>query len=166
MTSRKTWVWAVVVLLAIVVVTMIVVAGAGVYFVTSHIKTERVATADALQSFEAVKASLPTPQPLFELDEDQRPRALRPLTDLPTSATRPDNLLLLAWDPDGERLIRASLPLWMVRFGKGRMHIGKDGHGFELDRLELDGEQLARIGPALVVDVRSHDGTRLLLWTQ
>jgi len=166
MASRKTWVWAIVAVLGLGLIALVVVAGAGVYFVTSHISTEHTTNAEALQSFDAVKATLPNSQPLFELDEEERPRVVHPLADLPTSAAKPQNLQLLAWDPDREKLIRASLPLWMVRFGKGRMHLGKNRPDFELGRLELNGEELERVGPALLFDVRNHDGTRLLLWTE
>jgi hypothetical protein len=75
-------------------------------------------------------------------------------------------VLLLAWDPERGRLTRVSLPLWMIRFGKGRMQFGKHHRPFELEQLELDPEELERIGPALLFDVRNHDGMRLLLWTQ
>jgi hypothetical protein len=166
MASRKTWVWVVVALLGIGLLTLIVVAGAGIYFVTSHIKSEHTTSAEALQSFDRVKATLPNTQPLFELGEDERPRRLRPTDELPTAAAAPETLQLLAWDPESERLIRVSMPLWLIRFGKGRMRLANDHQSLELDRLELDAEELERIGPALLFDVRNHDGTRLLLWTR
>ncbi|MCC7008079.1 MAG: hypothetical protein IT184_04630 [Acidobacteria bacterium] len=165
MASRKTWIWAIVAVLGALLVVLIAAAGTGLYFVSRHIATEHTTSADALRSFDAVTASLPNPQPIFELGDDERPRAVRPLSELPTSPTRPETLRLLAWDPDGERLIRASLPLWMIRFGRGRMRVGKDRRPLDLDRLELDSEELQRIGPALLFDVRDHDGSRLLLWT-
>jgi hypothetical protein len=48
---------------------------------------------------------------------------------------------------------------------KAKLDLGSD-EGFDLEHLNLDGEELARIGPALVFDYRDRDGARVLLWTQ
>jgi hypothetical protein len=166
MASRKTWVWILVGTAGVGLVGLIVVAGAGVYFVTRHISTEKSTSAEAIRAFDAVRASFPNQKPLYDLDNAERPRVARPLNKIPTSQSKPDHLWVLAWDPDDERLVKVSLPFWVLRLGKRKMEIiGKDG-GFDLERLNLDGEELERIGPALIFDFRDRDGVRVLLWTQ
>jgi hypothetical protein len=141
------------------------VAGAGLYFVSRHIQTERLAHSDAQRAFDDVKASLPRPDPLFTLEGDE-PRAAVALADLPTSDTRPDHVHLLAWDPDAGRLARISLPVWVLRFGKGKLNLAGEGRGIDLEQLEFDPDELDRIGPQLLHDVRHADGARVLLWTR
>jgi hypothetical protein len=166
MGSRKTWVWIIVGVLGLCLFGLILVAGAGVYFVTRHISTERSTSTEAIQAFDAVRASFPNQRPLYELDAAEQPRVARPLGELPTSTSRPQSLRMLAWDPDKQRLVKVSLPFWILRLKKSRMDVVGRERGFDLERLDLDGEELERIGPALVFDFRDQDGVRVLLWTQ
>jgi hypothetical protein len=46
------------------------------------------------------------------------------------------------------------------------MSIESDGHGFNLEHLDLDARQLERIGATLLFDFRDQDGVRVLVWTQ
>ena len=167
MATRRTWLWIVLGVLGFCVFCLIAVAGAGVYFVSQHIKTERVTNADAIRAFDEVKARFSGAPPLYELDNTEQPRMARPLSELPTSNAKPDQLWLLAWDPDDERLVKASLPFWILTMGgQQKMEVAGRGRDFDLDRLKLDPQELERIGPRLVFDFRDHDGARVLLWTQ
>jgi len=165
MASRKTWVWVVVGAGSVCLVGLVAIAGAGVYFVSRHISTERSTSAEAIRAFDAVKASFAEQRPLYELDNEERPTMPRPFSEFPTSSIRPEHLRFLAWDPEQERLIKISLPFWVLRMHKAKLDLGS-GEGFDLEHLNLDGEELARIGPALVFDYRDRDGARVLLWTQ
>ena len=164
-TTRKTWVWICVAIFAIGIVALVIVAGAGVYFVTQHIQTERRSTPDAMGAFENVRRSFRDAQPIYELDSSEQPRAVRSLAEMPTSPTRPESLAILAWNPEDERLVRVSLPFWVLRFGRHKLDIDR-AEGFDLSALELDVPELERIGPALVFDFRNHEGVRVLVWTQ
>lgn len=165
MGSRKTWVWVVAAVCGLCLLGLLALAGAAVFFVTRHISTERSTSADAIRAFDAVRANFPDQKPLYELDSRERPTMTRPIDELPTSPVKPENLRVLAWDPHDERLIRISLPFWILRMQKAKMDLG-DSTTFDLGHLDLDGRQLERIGPALVFDYRGHDGARVLLWTQ
>ena len=166
MATRKTWVWIIVGIAGVSLVALIAVAGAGVYFVSRHIRTERMTSADAIRAFDSVKSSFHDQRPLYELDSAEHPRVVRPLMDLPTSNTKPESLWVLAWDPDDERLVKVSLPFWMLSVGRKKMEIAGAGREFDLERLNLDTNELERIGPALLFDLRERDGARVLLWTQ
>ena len=144
---------------------LIAVAGAGIYFVSRHISSEQSTSAEAIRAFDAVRTSFPDQRPLYELDNEDRPTMPRAFSEFPTSPTRPEHLRLLAWNPDEERLVKISLPFWILRMHKAKLDVGA-GEAFDLEHLKLDGEELARIGPALVFDYRDRDGARVLLWTQ
>jgi hypothetical protein len=163
MASRRTWI--VLGVLGAGLVVLLAVAGAAVYFVTQHVQTRRETSAEALRAFDAVRASFGNERPLYELDQDEEPRMVRPLSELPAAPAAPTKLQILAWDPEEQRTVRLALPFWMLRLGKSDVSVVEDD-GFNLERLQLDVDELARIGPALVFDFRNRDGVRVLLWTE
>jgi hypothetical protein len=163
--SKKTWIWVIVAILALCTMALFAVAGLGIYFVTSHISTDRTSSSEAFRRFDQVRAKFEEQRPLFELDSDEEPRIVRKLSDLPTSARQPTELMVLAWDPDDERLSSITLPFWILRMGRRNIEVQHDG-GFDLNALDLDVEQLERVGPQLVFDFRTPDGERVLVWTQ
>jgi hypothetical protein len=164
--SKKTWVWVLVTCAVLAIIAMFAVAGLGLYFVTSHVSTGRTSDRDALRTFDETRARFKDQRPLFEIGSDDRPRFTRRLTDLPTSPAKPQNLWILAWDPDEERLSKISLPFWMLRIGKQKIEISERHHGFALEDLDLDVNELERVGPLLVFDFRTSSGERVLVWTQ
>jgi hypothetical protein len=164
MASRRTWI--VVGVLGAAVGLLLVAAGTAIYFVTQHVHTGRSTSAEALRTFDAVRASFGSQRPLYELDQSDEPRAVRPLHELPTAAKASTHLWILAWDPDEERTVRLSLPFWMLRLGKRDVAVMQKDTGFDLEGLQLDVDELARVGPALVFDFRNHEGVRVLLWTE
>jgi len=163
--SKKTWIWVLVGAFGLMVLAMAAVAGVGLYFVTSHISTDKTSSADALRTFDDIRAEFKNSPPLFELDSEETPRATRTLSDLPSSSRRPENLVVLVWDPDDERLAKISLPLWMLRLGRQNIDIQHDS-GFDLDQLHLDIDELERVGPMLIFDLRTDEGERVLIWTR
>jgi len=166
MASRKTWLWVLVGICAMGLVVLIAAAGAGIYYVTRHVQSAPASSTDALRTFDAVKTSFGDTKPLYELDRTEHPRPTRPLSSLPTSRVPPKDLWVLVWDPDNERVIKLSLPFWMLRLGKQKFSLPHGNAGVELENLDLDLRQLERIGPALVIDYRHPEGARVLLWTQ
>lgn len=162
--SRRTWLWILVAVLGLGIVFVIVVAGAGMYFVSKHFKASRISTADAITAIDEARARFKTEQPVFLLDKSDHPRQVRKLEDMPTSKIKTENVYVLAWDPDKERLVRVSLPFWMLRLGRQKIDI--NGGGFDLQRLQLDMKELQRVGPVLLFDLRTPNGDRVVVWTQ
>lgn len=165
MATRRTWLWIIVACLGVIILGLMAIAGAGIYFVTSHIDTARVSSADAMRQFDEARAVFKDQQPLFELDKEEHPQATRPLQDLPRSSVRPTNLTVMAWDADDERIVKISLPFWLLRMGGEQIEIN-NRRGFDLSDLHLDVHDLERIGPALLFDYRASSGERVLVWTQ
>jgi hypothetical protein len=166
MATRKTWIWVIVITLSVCVVGMLAVAGAGVYFVASHIDTRQASSSEAFQEFDRARAAFKAQKPLFELDQRERPRLTQEVASLPTAAARPEYLWILAYDPDREgRIVKVNLPFWLLRFGKNKIQLDND-HGFDLGRLNIDVHDLERIGPMLLIDYQSTSGERVLVWTR
>jgi hypothetical protein len=165
MASRKTWLWIAAVVAGLGVLALFAVAGAGVYFVTRHIDTRTTTAEDAAMAFGEARARFKDQPPLFDLDEQGHATAMRDLDTLPAGPVTPASLWILAWDPDEQRLVRLSLPLWLMKMGRRNVDIRSD-HSFALEDLKLDMQELERIGPVLVIDFRGPTGERVLIWTQ
>jgi hypothetical protein len=145
---------------------MLAVAGAGVYFVASHIDTRQATSSEAFQEFDRARAAFSEQKPLFELDQREHPKLVRELSAIPTSATKPEYLWILAFDPDDDgRIVKVNLPFWLLRLGRNKIKIAEGG-GFDLERLDIDVNDLQRIGPMLLFDHRSTSGERVLVWTK
>jgi hypothetical protein len=166
MASKKTWIWIIVGVVGACVLGVVALAGVGVYFVSQHVSAKRSTPADALQAVEAARAFFKDQPPLLELDSFGRPQPTRPFASLPTSATKPSELWVLAWNADDEKLVKLSVPFWILRFGRRKLDVNSGDSGFDLDRLHLDINELERIGPTLILDLRHPNGERVLVWTR
>jgi len=167
MQSRKNWIWILSAVLGCGVVGLAVAAGAGVYFVTRHIHVQTSTRAAATAELDGARARFGDAQPLFDaapagqhLEAHQKSHARH------ASSSRPDDLHILAWDPDTERLVRVSLPFWVLRYGHQRVRFRSPLHEFDLSDLKLDLPTLEREGPALLVDHRDPSGHRVVVWTE
>jgi len=137
----------------------------GFYFFSQHFDTKVVSRETASTEFERVKVQFTGQKPLIELDE--RGRFLRANSDraVQPNARRPDQLYVLAFDPDDERIVKVTIPFWLLRL-KSRGTIDFNGGNLELEDLKLTVEDLERFGPTLIVDHKSPGGERVLVWSQ
>jgi hypothetical protein len=166
MSPVKTWLKIVFVLIALGMLGMCAVAGAGVYFFSKHVNTTRVSSSSALTQFDQVLARFKDQKPLVEVDASERIRRTREISTLPTAAARATTLVVMAWDPDEGRIVNLKLPLWILAMGQKKVELGAGPDSFDLRRLELDVKEMERVGSLLVVDVRSASGDRVLVWTE
>jgi hypothetical protein len=161
----KTWIWILVCLFGVCVLCVVAMAGAGFYFFSQHFDTKVVSRERAGSEFEHVKAQFTGQKALIELDE--RGRFLRTNADRAAqpNARRPDQLYVLAFDPDDERIVKVTIPFWLLRF-KPRATVDFNGGRLELEDLKLTVEDLERFGPTLIVDHKTARGERVLVWSQ
>ena len=164
MAKRRTWLWILAGVLGVGVLFIIAIAGFGVYFVTSHVKAGHSSSTEAFQAFDEARAQFKDPAPLFEVDRHDEPKMRRRLEQMPTGSRKAETMMILAWDPDRERLARVSMPFWMLRLGKSKIDLTTGG--FDFERVQLDIEQLERVGPIVLFDHRPQTGQRVLVWTQ
>jgi hypothetical protein len=162
----KTWVWVVLAIVVIGVLGVVAMAGVGLYYFSQHIDTKTASPAVAARDFEQVTVRFTGQKPLIELDE--RGRYLRSNTDRqpPPNTTAPDELNVMAFDPDDQRIVRVSIPFWILRMKMKGTTIDLNGNQMDLEDLKLTVDDLERFGPALIVDHRSTSGERVLVWSQ
>ncbi len=162
----KTWVWVVLAVVAVCILCVIAVAGVGVYFFTKHINTKAVSATTAAQDFEQVARGFAGQKPLIELDEHGR--YLRANTDrqAPPNAKPPEELHVMAFDPDDGRIVRVNIPFWLLRMKMRGTTIDFNGNRMDLEDLKLTVEDLEHFGPTLIVDHRSSSGERVMVWSQ
>jgi hypothetical protein len=161
----KTWIWIIVSVVVICILGAVAVAGMGYYFFTKHFDTKVTSPASATVEFEQVKAQFIGQKPLIELDERGRFLRANPDRSGRTDTRRPDQLYVLAFDPDDERIVKVTVPFWLLRL-KARGTIDFNGGQLELEDLKLTVEDLERFGPTLIVDHKSSGGERVLVWSQ
>jgi len=166
MAKRRTWLWIIGGLAATGLLAVVALAAASVYFVSRHVHAETTSSSDAISSFDEVVGAFQGRRPLYGLDAQDRPVLTTELAALPSAPLPSSSLMVQAWKPDDERLVRLSLPFWLLKFSPDQLRVSGDRGDFDLHELQLDIEQLARIGPALVLDYRNQDGVRVLLWTK
>lgn len=166
MAKTKTWLWIILGVMGLGIFCMFGLAAAGVYFVASHIDTDRVSSAEALRQFDAERERFGTQLPLFELDEFEHPREVRRLRDLPSATRKPREMRIMAWDPDEGRVVSVTLPFWILRLGGRNIEIQPGRSGFRVEQLDVDVGELERVGSILLFDLRTTDGERVLIWTQ
>jgi hypothetical protein len=162
----KTWIWVVVGVVGLGVLCVVAMAGVGFYFFSQHFDTKVVSRESAGSEFEHVKAQFAGQKALIELDE--RGRFLRANADRAAQPTarRPDQLYVLAFDPDDERIVKVTIPFWLLRFKARGATVDFNGGRLDLEDLKLTVEDLERFGPTLIVEHKSARGERVLVWSQ
>jgi len=162
----KTWVWVVMAVVVLGVLCLVAMAGFGFYYASRHIQT-RVATPEsAARDFAEIRARFSGQQPLIELDD--KGRFLKAHTDRKPApqAKTPESVNVLAYDPDEERLVRLSIPFWLLRLKTGDASIDFNGRKMDLEDLRLSVEDLERFGPTLIAEHKTPDGSHVIVWSQ
>jgi hypothetical protein len=162
--TRRTWLWVLAAVLGLGVVFIIAMAGFGVYFVSNNVRAGQATASDAFKQFDEARAPFGDQPAVFELDERERPKQLREFSSMPTGEKKAETMWILVWDPDRERIVRVSMPFWVLRLGRQKIDIAEGG--FDFQSLQLDVAELERVGPVLLFDLRRSAGERVLVWTQ
>jgi len=166
MAAGRTWLKIILVLIALGMLGMCAVAGAGVYFVSQHVNTSSISAPDALQQFDDARAKFKDVRPLIEIDENEHVNQLRAVSEIPTAEVKATTLMVMAWDPTDERIVNFKIPLWVLGIGERKIDLGIGAESFDMRRLKINAKDLERIGPALVLDLKAPSGDRALVWTQ
>jgi hypothetical protein len=167
--SRKTWIS--VLIAAVIIVGMLAAAAVGgtVYFFSRHVHTQPVETADAAREFETARARFSGHPPLIEMRRGDEPLLHRELLKSEAPARPLASLRVLAYDPDDGKLVRISIPFWLLRLapsGKRMSFLSENGVDFDSDRVHLTLEDLERRGPGLILDHTDRQGSLVLVWTE
>jgi len=166
MAKARTWILIILATIGTIVVGLLVLAGVGTYWLTQHIKTQPSTATSAVKTFEQQRAQLGTEPALVMLDDLESPQSLvKKINDLPAGAAPATNMEILVWSPDSERTVRITVPFWVLKLGRKKINIS-GANAFDFDRLNIDVNQLERIGPKLIADLERPGGERVLVWTK
>lgn len=162
-----TWVWVVIGIVAVCIIGLLAVAGMGVYFVARQVETQAASPARAEEAFGRERARFKDQKPVIEIDEDDnvKAEALEAALKTPGERRKLDNLSVLAWDADDERLVRIDVPFWLLRLKSDPLDILADS-GIRGERIRITVDDIERMGPRLLIDHRGRRGDRVLVWTQ
>ena len=166
MSSARTWIKIAIILVALGLMGMCAIAGAGIYFVSKHIDTERVTSGNALKQFDGVLARFKDQKALIEVDSSDRIRRNKDLSEFPTGATKATRLVVMAWDPDEGRIVNVKIPIWVLTMGQQKVDLGIGAESLDLRRMDLDFKEVERIGSILLIDVHTRGGERVLIWSE
>jgi hypothetical protein len=163
----KTWIWVVLGILVACVATAVVLAGSAFYFFSHHIETHSATAAGAEREFASAKARFNGQKPLVELDRHGTlAHANTDRGTAPRTERVPEHVVVMAFDPDDGRIIRVTLPFWLLRLKSRHASIDFNGKRMDLEDLKLSVADLERYGPTLIIDQSSADGNRVLVWSQ
>ena len=152
------------------IILLIFVVGVGVVILSvawfrQALDVTEVSQANATQQFDEIRAKFSGQLPLIEM-RDGEPALVAARKDEAPSTSKLTTLHLMAWDEDEEKLVRFSLPFWLLRMKSGPIAFSSYSSGF--DRVSLRPEDIERHGPGLILDV-SEDRRgrgRVLIWAE
>lgn len=161
--SRKA-LWIVLGVVGFIALCIVAFAAFGFYFVTQNLDMTEATASEASLSFDDVRAKFKD-GPILRIDPDERVTLTRPPPDS-APAERPTHMYVMAYDPDDQRIVRVTVPFWMLRLGRENIRLGAGGDGdIQFEQLRITAEELERYGPTLLVD-HTERGNRVLVWTQ
>ena len=162
----KTWVWVVVGIIVVGILGIVAMAAFSVYYVSQHVKTTEASPAMATREFEQVKTRFTGQLPLIELDDRGQLLRSNPDRHVQQNPHPPEQLNVLAFDPESGRIVRVTIPFWLLRLKVGGTTVDFNGGRMDLEDLKLTVEDLERFGPTLIVDHKTPRGDRVLVWSQ
>ena len=162
--TKRTWISILIAGVVIVGLLAIAVVGGTALFFYRHIDAKFTAQENAERTFAETRARFAGQTPLIELSSGDEPTVHHP------SGSRRDIQALhaLAYDAASGKLTHVDVPGWLLRLMSGGGHLrlaNMDAFGDD-DTAKLTLEDLERHGPGLVMDVRRHRGSQLLVWTE
>jgi len=166
--SRKTWISVVIASVVIVGLLAVAAIGGTVFFIYRHVNTQFTASDNAEQQFAEARARFTGQQPLIEIRKGDEPLLHREVIPASRPAAKLDTLRVMAYDTHARKLVRVSIPFWLLRMAPSR-HVSlldDSGIDFDSDRVRLTLEDLERRGPGLILDQADRRGSQVLIWTE
>lgn len=170
MPKKKNWG-----LIILGIVIFVVIVGAGIiatvgYVIYRQMDLQTVATESPEEEFKTARARFEGQVPFIELrgglDADEPVVHREQIGKVPVPLT---GLRVLAWAPRDRKLVRFTLPLWMLRLGGGSHRIRLSGREASLNSdvsLNVTADELERRGPGLILDYTTPSGERVLVWAE
>jgi hypothetical protein len=165
--NKKTWISVLIAAVIIVGILAVAAVGGTFYFFSRHISSQFTPSEDAAHQFAAARDRFAGQQPLIEMRRGDEPVLHRETIPASMPTTKLDSLRVLAYDTHAGKLVRVSIPFWLLRLAPTR-NFSLINNGIDLDseRVHLTVEDLERRGPGLILDQADRRGSQVLVWTE
>lgn len=167
--SRKTWISVLIAAVIVVGILAVTVVGGTAFFIYRHVNAQYTTETRAGEEFTAARARFAGQQPLIELRHNEEPVLHR---DVIKNGHRTDRKLellrVLAYDENAGKIVRVSIPFWLLRLvpSKNLSFLHDEGIDLDTRRVRLTLEDLERRGPGLILDEKDRRGSQVLVWTE
>jgi hypothetical protein len=150
-----------------VMVGIALVAGAGFWVYQTVAPAATFVDQDgADQQLEAIRTRFPSRVPLIDADAPAGEPRLRP-EGRPPFTGELQSLHVAAYDRTAGKLVRFSIPFWLLRLAPdGNVSFGDDALDELAGREKLTVRELEAFGPGLLIDEAKPDGDRVIVWTE
>jgi hypothetical protein len=166
--TRKTWISVLIASVIIIGILAVAAIGGTAFFIYRHVNTEVTANESADAQFAEARKRFTGQKPLIEIRKDDEPVLNRDEIPASLPAVKLETLRVLAYDSHEEKLVRVSIPFWLLRLAPTNhmSFLSDTGIDFDSDRLNLTLEDLERRGPGLILDQVDRRGSQVLVWTE
>jgi hypothetical protein len=168
--ARKTWVSVLIASVIIVGMLALTVVGGTAFFIYRHVHAELTTETTAEREFAAARVRFDGQQPLIEFRPDADPLVHHDLIPATHSGRTLESLRVLAYDGRAGKLVRVSIPFWLLRLlpSKNLSFLNDRGLDVDIDsdRVQLTLDDLERRGPGLVLAHEEKSGSKVIVWTE
>jgi len=162
MAAMRPWLKWTLAAVAVLVLAFAALAGTGAYYFMRNLETRSATEADSRPDFDAIRARFKDRTPLIEIT-DLRHGDVKVNRSLHPEGRRAETLYVVNWNSEDGRLMRANMPLWLMRFSSVNI---LSQFGLAPDRFRLTVDDLVAYGPGLVVDYQKPGEMRVLVWIE
>jgi hypothetical protein len=171
MSSNKIPTWVSVLIAGVIIVGIMAVAvvGGAAFFIYRHVNTTFTEPQNAATEFSQARSRFAGQKPLIEMRNNDDPILHRELVKgTGTPPERIEALRVLVYDRYAGKLVRVSIPLWLLRMAPSKhfSFLSDSGIDMDSDRVNLTLEDLERRGPGLILDQKDRRGSEVLVWTE
>jgi hypothetical protein len=133
----------------------------------ASVQTETVSTDAAEAQFEQVLTRFAGQRPFLQLQADGGD--LEAVVEREPSEEHPgdvSSLHVMVWDPHEDKVVRVTMPFWIVRLtGDRPLNVQAGDSRLRINRLRVSARDIERLGPGLILDHVERSGERILIWT-
>lgn len=169
MATKKNWLLIVLgIVIFVVIVGVAAVVGFG-YWMYRQMEVSTVTTGNTEQEFAQLEERFHGQVPYVDItDEDGEQNAVVHHEQEKATRTPLQRLRLVAYDKRENRVVRLSIPFWLIRLGGNhpiKLNNGRSGWDPGV-QLSITPEDLERHGQGLVLDAKKRSGDRVIVWAE
>jgi hypothetical protein len=166
--------WVSVVIAGVIIIGILAAAAVGgtASFLYHHVNATFTPRENAETAFKEARSRFTGQQPLIELRHGDEPLfhrdLLKPQAEAEGEGRKLEAIRVMAYDPGARKLVRVSIPFWLLRLAPSKRLSFLDDNGidFDSDTVHLTLEDLERRGPGLIIDQEDRHGSHVLVWAE